>query len=139
MTITVDNLLLRPKLDCDGGYNVAVKGPSVVVQLNICDMVAKERQQMHTWSPRCQANPIVGHPSIYRGEWQTSHLGVRTCGSISWRSDHLAQQSVPTTLSNGYFISLLSGGPLVPTSEQIWCDKNLTGGSVNNHKKNSST
>jgi hypothetical protein len=36
---------------------------------------------------------------------------------------------------NGYFISLLSGGPLVPTSEQIWCDKNFTGGSVNNHQK----
>ena len=31
MTITVDSLLPRPKLDCDGGYGVAVKGPSIVV------------------------------------------------------------------------------------------------------------
>jgi hypothetical protein len=33
MTITADSLLLRPKLDCDGGYDVAVKGASVVVIL----------------------------------------------------------------------------------------------------------
>jgi hypothetical protein len=32
MTITVDNLLPRPKLDCDVGYDVAVKGASVVVK-----------------------------------------------------------------------------------------------------------
>jgi len=32
MTITADSLLLRPKLDCDGGYDVAMKGPSVVVE-----------------------------------------------------------------------------------------------------------
>ena len=31
MTITSDSLLSRPKLDCDGGYDVAVKGASVVV------------------------------------------------------------------------------------------------------------
>ena len=31
MIITVDSLLSRPKLDCDEGYDVAVKGPSVVV------------------------------------------------------------------------------------------------------------
>jgi hypothetical protein len=31
MIITADNLLPRPKLDWDDGYNVAVKGPSVVV------------------------------------------------------------------------------------------------------------
>jgi hypothetical protein len=31
MTITVDSLLSRPKLDCDRGYDVAVKGLSVVV------------------------------------------------------------------------------------------------------------
>ena len=31
MTITVDSLLLRPKLDCDVGYDVVVKGASVVV------------------------------------------------------------------------------------------------------------
>ena len=30
-TITVDNLLPRPKLDCDVGYDVSVKGASVVV------------------------------------------------------------------------------------------------------------
>jgi hypothetical protein len=30
MTITVDSLLPRPKLDCDVGYDVAVKGASVV-------------------------------------------------------------------------------------------------------------
>jgi hypothetical protein len=29
--ITADSLLLRPKLDCDGGYDVAMKRPSVVV------------------------------------------------------------------------------------------------------------
>ena len=31
MIITADSLLPRPKLDCDGGYDVGVKGPSVVV------------------------------------------------------------------------------------------------------------
>ena len=31
MTITVDSLLPRPKLDYDRGYDVAVKGLSVVV------------------------------------------------------------------------------------------------------------
>jgi hypothetical protein len=31
MTITVDSLLPRPKLDCDVGYDAAVKGMSVVV------------------------------------------------------------------------------------------------------------
>ena len=31
MTITVDNLLSRPKLDYDVGYDVVVKGASVVV------------------------------------------------------------------------------------------------------------
>ena len=31
MTITIDSLLPSPKLDYDGGYDVAVKGPSVVV------------------------------------------------------------------------------------------------------------
>jgi len=32
MTITIDSLLSRPKLDYDGGYDVALKGPSVVVE-----------------------------------------------------------------------------------------------------------
>ena len=31
MTITVDSLLPRPKLDCDVGYDAAVKSASVVV------------------------------------------------------------------------------------------------------------
>ena len=31
MTITVDSLLSRPKLDCDMGYDAAVKGASVIV------------------------------------------------------------------------------------------------------------
>jgi hypothetical protein len=31
MIITIDSLLLRPKLDCDEGYDMAVKDPSVVV------------------------------------------------------------------------------------------------------------
>jgi len=31
MSITADNLLSRPKLDYDVGYNVAMKGASVVV------------------------------------------------------------------------------------------------------------
>jgi hypothetical protein len=30
MTITANNLLLRPKYGCDGGYDVAVKDLSVV-------------------------------------------------------------------------------------------------------------
>ena len=33
MTITVDSLLPRPKLDCDVGYDAAVKDVSVVVKL----------------------------------------------------------------------------------------------------------
>jgi hypothetical protein len=33
MSITADSLLSRPKLDYDGGYDVAMKGPSVVVKL----------------------------------------------------------------------------------------------------------
>ena len=31
MTITADSLLPRPKSDCNGGYDMAVKGASVVV------------------------------------------------------------------------------------------------------------
>jgi hypothetical protein len=31
MIITADSLLLMPKLDCDEGYDMVVKGPSVVV------------------------------------------------------------------------------------------------------------
>jgi hypothetical protein len=31
MTITVDSLLLRPKLDCDVDYDAAMKGASVIV------------------------------------------------------------------------------------------------------------
>ena len=31
MTITTDSLLSKPKSDCDRGYDVAVKGASVVV------------------------------------------------------------------------------------------------------------
>ena len=31
MSITADSLLPRPKLDCDVGYDAAVKGASVVV------------------------------------------------------------------------------------------------------------
>ena len=31
MTITVDSLLPRLKLDCDVGYDAAVKGTSIVV------------------------------------------------------------------------------------------------------------
>ena len=33
MTITIDSLLPRPKYGCDGGYDVAVKGLSIVVHL----------------------------------------------------------------------------------------------------------
>jgi hypothetical protein len=33
MTITIDSLLPRPKLDYDVGYNVTVKGASVVVEV----------------------------------------------------------------------------------------------------------
>ena len=32
MIITADSFLLRPKLDRDGGYDMAVKGPSEVVR-----------------------------------------------------------------------------------------------------------
>ena len=32
MSITVDSLLSRPKLDCDVGYDIAVKGTSVAVK-----------------------------------------------------------------------------------------------------------
>jgi hypothetical protein len=38
MTITADSLLSRPKLDCDVGYDVAVKGLSVVV-MDPCDFI----------------------------------------------------------------------------------------------------
>ena len=34
MTITVDSLLPRLKLDCDVGYDAAAKGASVVVYLS---------------------------------------------------------------------------------------------------------
>lgn len=33
-TITADNLLLWPKLDSNGGYDVVVKGASVIVSKN---------------------------------------------------------------------------------------------------------
>ena len=39
MTITVDSLLARPKLDYDVGYDAAVKGVSVVV----CVSLARHR------------------------------------------------------------------------------------------------
>jgi hypothetical protein len=32
MAITIDSLPLRPKCGCDRGYDVAMKGPSVVVK-----------------------------------------------------------------------------------------------------------
>ena len=41
ITITDDSLLPRPKLDCDGGYDVAMKGPSVVV----CSRPLQRRSQ----------------------------------------------------------------------------------------------
>ena len=34
MSITTDNLLPRPKLNCDVGYDAAVKGASIVVYDN---------------------------------------------------------------------------------------------------------
>jgi hypothetical protein len=34
MSITADNLLSRLKLDCDVGYDVAVKGASIVVKVS---------------------------------------------------------------------------------------------------------
>ena len=36
-TITADNLLPSPKLDCDVSYDVAVKGASVVVLRSVQD------------------------------------------------------------------------------------------------------
>ena len=39
MTIIVDSLLPRPKLDCDEGYDMAMKGSSVVVTHNIETMI----------------------------------------------------------------------------------------------------
>ena len=41
MTITVDSLPPRPKYGCDGGYDVAVKGPSVVVSTKFCSTMRK--------------------------------------------------------------------------------------------------
>jgi hypothetical protein len=35
MIITANGLLPRPKLDCDGGYDVAMKGPSIVVKMDL--------------------------------------------------------------------------------------------------------
>ena len=35
MTITANSLLPRPKCSCDGGYDVAMKGLSVVVILSL--------------------------------------------------------------------------------------------------------
>ena len=40
MTITVDSLLPRPKVDCDVGYDAAVKGASAVVIMQLL-MLAK--------------------------------------------------------------------------------------------------
>ena len=37
MTITIDSLLLRPKLDYDLGYDAATKGASVVVLVHWMD------------------------------------------------------------------------------------------------------
>ena len=34
MTITINNLLLRLKLDCNVGYDVAMKGASAVVKVH---------------------------------------------------------------------------------------------------------
>ena len=38
MTISTESLLPRPKLDCDGGYDVAVKGVSEVVVVPMPDV-----------------------------------------------------------------------------------------------------
>ena len=37
MIITADSLLPSPKLDCNEGYDVAVKGPSVVVNNEVLE------------------------------------------------------------------------------------------------------
>ena len=41
MTITVDSLLPRPKLDCNVAYDAAVKGASVVVLCYIAIIICK--------------------------------------------------------------------------------------------------
>ena len=39
MSITAHSLLARPKLDCDVGYDAAVKGASVVVLVTLFELV----------------------------------------------------------------------------------------------------
>ena len=43
MTITVDILLPRLKLDCNVGYDASVKGVSVVVNQNVCHITIRDR------------------------------------------------------------------------------------------------
>jgi len=40
MTITADSLLSMPKCGYDGGYDVFVKGPSVVVLVGLCSFAS---------------------------------------------------------------------------------------------------
>jgi len=71
MTITVDSLLLRPKLDCDGGYDMAVKGASVVVH----ELLPVSRLTSHRFTEYHEAPfwvresvplfPIIGGPDWY--------------------------------------------------------------------------
>ena len=39
MSITAHNLLARPKLDCDVGYDMAVKGANVVVFVTLFELI----------------------------------------------------------------------------------------------------
>jgi hypothetical protein len=51
MTITVDGLLPRPKLGCDGRYNMVVKGLNVVVSLSHCHWLTCDLTLMANRSP----------------------------------------------------------------------------------------
>ena len=46
MAITVDSLPPRPKCGYDGGYDVAVKGPSVVVSISSLHVAGKPFKPM---------------------------------------------------------------------------------------------
>jgi hypothetical protein len=58
MTITIDSLLPRPKLDCDSGYDVAVKGPSVVVACWYFLTYVKEYASIRIYHPSTSPKSI---------------------------------------------------------------------------------
>ena len=73
-TITINSLLARPKLDCDVGYDMAVKGASVVVN-GLYILLGPWYLHLHLHPPsRVRISRIL---SVKRGRLETYILKPR--------------------------------------------------------------